>query len=137
MTDNSLMHEVMIEAFLDIEGDYVKDKSVKELLLAWVTWVDDRYKVASVPGVCYVVLDCDDGEVVSVFNNTLPDAKEQARNICETLNGNHEQNQELSSDTAKEMLDPDQVADAFLNMDEESFMDFLLGIQSLIKFIKP
>lgn len=128
MTDNSLMHEVMIDAFLDIEGDFVEGKSAKELLLAWVTWVDNRYKVASIPGVCYVVLDCEDGEVVSVFNDTLPNAKDQARAICATLNGDHEQDQQSVSST-KGMLDPDKVADAFLNMDEESFMDFLLGIQ--------
>ncbi len=128
MIEDNLVHEVMIEAFLDVEGDFVKDKSAKELLLAWVTWVDDRYKVASIPGACYVVLDCEDGEVVSIFNNSLPDAKEQARNVCATLNGNEKHDQESSS-IEKEMLDPDQVANAFLNMDEESFMDFLLGIQ--------
>lgn len=128
MVDNSLMHEVMIEAFLDIEGDCLEDKSIKDILFKWVTWVDSRYKVAAIPGVCYAVLDCDDGEVVSVFTDSLPDAKEQAKKICETLNGNHEDNQQFTSNE-KAMLDPDQVADAFLNMDEESFMDFLLGIQ--------
>ena len=128
MVDSNVIHEAMIDCFLSLEGEEIENKDARGILMAWVTWIDSRYKVAAVPDVCYAIIDCEDGELVSMVRADIPGAKEQANAMCASLN---ERDSGLKYDepSEKDMLDPDQVAEAFASMDEESFMDFLLGIQ--------
>ena len=123
-SEKNLMHEVMIDCFLQLEEENLEGKDNREVLLAWVNWIDSRYKVAIVPGVCYAIIDCDDGEVVSMINADIPNAKQQANKMCATLNGQDLTPTTNTEERDEDMLNAQEVADAFLSMDESSFMDF-------------
>ena len=84
--------------------------------------------MAIVPDICYAIIDCDDGDVVSMINADIPNAKQQANKMCATLNGEDVASTTDTKEEDKDMLNAQEVADAFLSMDESSFMDFLLGI---------
>lgn len=122
-----LMHEMMIDVFIDLQDDDFDKKSTKEILLAWVQWIDARYKVAVIPDICYAIIDCEHGDVVSMINADMPNAKQQANQMCASLNNVPPLTEELSNDKKDDMLHAKDVADAFLDMDDDSFMDFLLG----------
>lgn len=122
-----LMHEMMIDVFIDLQDDDFDKKSTKEILLAWVQWIDARYKVAVIPDICYAIIDCENGDVVSMINADMPNAKQQANQMCASLNNVPPLTEELSNDKKDDMLHAKDVADAFLDMDDDSFMDFLLG----------
>ena len=126
---NELMHEVMIDVFIDLEGENLEGKTPKEVLLKWVQWIDARYKVAMIPDVCYAIIDCEDGNVVSMINAEIPNAKQTANEMCAMMNNDENDiDQEVSlTEQGEKMVDVKDVADAFLNMDEDSFMDFLMN----------
>lgn len=135
MIKDQMMYEVMIDCFLSLEGESLQDKDTKGILLAWVDWIDSRYKVAEVPDICYAIIDCEDGDVVSMINADIPDAKEKAREMCLTLNksdttpSKYSHEEPIVEKEDDDMVNVSDVADAFLNMDEEGFMDFLLGLR--------
>ena len=140
MVDTELLHETMVDNFLEIEGDSLDGKSIKEIILKWLSWLDSRYKVASVPGACYAIIDCEGGDVVSMFNADLPNAKEQAIDMCASLNEKEpndptvyplpvvnvtpDVNKNESSDV---MINADKVVAAFLEKDDDDFIDFLMN----------
>ena len=124
MYDREHVNETMINAFLHLEGEDLEGKSVREILETWVDWVDARYKVARVPDVCYAIIDCNDGEMVSIFNEGVADAKEKAKEMCASLNeASPPENENYLRDNK---VDIEEISNAYLNMDEESFIDFLL-----------
>lgn len=135
MISDQIMHEVMIDCFLSLEGESLKDKDTKGILLAWVNWIESRYKVAEVPDICYAIIDCEDGDVVSIINADFPNAKEKAKEMCLTLNisdttpSKYSHKESIVEKEDDDMVNVSDVADAFLNMDEEGFMDFLLGLR--------
>lgn len=127
ISEIELMHEVMVDAFLHLEEENLKDKSVRDILMAWVKWVDARYKVAHIPDVCYAIIDCEDGDLVSMINVEIPDAKQKAYDMCAYLNKDAELSVKDDTPTPSDMVNIKEVSEAYLNMDESSFMDFLLG----------
>ena len=126
--EKDLMHEKMIDVFIDLYGEDLQDTTIKEVLMTWVKWIDARYKVAVVPDVCYAIIDCEEGDLISMINADLPNSKYQAIKMCNELNEFENTSDNVSSDESDDnILQAQEVADAFLNMDEESFMDFLLN----------
>lgn len=126
MLDNqNIMHEMMIDVFLDLQEDDFDSKNAKEILLTWVQWIDARYKVAVIPNICYAIVDCESGDLVSMINIDIPDAKKQANDMCASLN-----HVEQKDETSNNDVDLQDVADAFLNMNEDEFMSFLLDNMS-------
>lgn len=86
--ETKLMHERMIESFLDIKAEYLEGKNMKEILWSWVNWMEDRYKVTHIPGFCYGIIDCEHGGIVTMIPEEVPDAKEKALKKCEEFNLN-------------------------------------------------
>lgn len=127
VVDNSFMHEMMIDVFLDLQGDDLEGKDVKDVLMSWVSWIDARYKVAVIPDICYAIVDCESGEVVSMINADFPNAKEQAKSMCASLNCVPVPEDQPEKSDADDLLKAQDVANAFLDMDEDGFMDFLLS----------
>lgn len=125
MYDREHVNETMINAFLHLEGEDLEGKSVREILETWVDWVDARYKVARVPDVCYAIVDCNTGDMVSMFNGDDPNTKEKAKETCASLNeASPPENENYFRDRN---VDIEEISNAYLNMDEESFIDFLQG----------
>lgn len=125
--EQDMMSEVMVDAFLHLEEENLENKTIREVLMAWVTWVESRYKVAYVPNICYAIIDCEDGNLISMFNAEEPTAKQQANDMCASLNGfKKDDDEDLPIKDNDKKVDVTEVIDAFLNMDERSFMDFLL-----------
>ena len=139
MVDTELMHETMVDCFLELEEDSLDGKSTKEIILEWINWIDSRYKVAIVPGACYAIIDCEDGNMVSMFNADLPNAKEQAKEMCASLNEKEPNSyagyplptdiapQENKYESSDVMINADKVVAAFLEMDDDEFIDFLMN----------
>ncbi len=140
MVDTELMFETMVDCFLDLKEDSLEDKSIKEIILKWINWMDSRYKVAVVPGACYAILDCEDGNTVSMVNADLPNAKEQAKKMCASLNEKEPKNHtgyhlpmenlvpiKNNVDSSDVMINADKVVAAFLEMDDDDFIDFLMN----------
>ena len=140
MVDTELMHETMVDCFLELEEDSLDGKSTKEIILEWINWIDSRYKVAIVPGACYAIIDCEDGNMVSMFNANLPNAKEQAKEMCASLNEKEPSSyttyplptenltpQENKYESSDVMINADKVVAAFLEMDDDEFIDFLMN----------
>lgn len=123
--DKNEMNEVMIDCFLHLEEENLEGKTNKEILYAWVSWVEARYKVAYIPEICYAIIDCEDGDLVSMINAEMPNAKQKANEMCATLNCKEEPLKEPIKEEPK--LDVKSIADAYLTMDDESFIDFLLN----------
>ena len=125
MYDREHVNETMINAFLHLEEENLEGKSVREVLETWVDWVDARYKVAHVPDVCYAIVDCNTGDMVSMFHGDDPNAKEKGKEMCATLNeASPPENEDYFRDRN---VDIEEISNAYLNMDEESFIDFLQG----------
>lgn len=127
INDNSLMHEMMIDVFLDLQDDDFKDKDIKDVLMSWVSWIDARYKVAVIPDICYAIVDCENGDVVSMINADFPNAKEQAKSMCASLNCVPTPEEQNNTSDTEDWLKAQDVAKAFLDMNEDDFMDFLLN----------
>ena len=125
MYDREHVNETMINAFLHLEEENLEGKTVREILESWVDWVDARYKVAHVPAVCYAIVDCNTGDMVSMFNGDDPNTKEKAKEMCASLNeASPPENEDYFKDRN---VDIEEISNAYLNMDEESFIDFLQG----------
>lgn len=127
--EQDMMSEVMVDAFLHLEEENLENKTIREALMAWVKWVESRYKVAYVPDICYAIIDCEDGNLISMFNAEEPTAKQQANDMCASLNGfkkDDNDDEDLPIKNNDKKVDVTEVIEAFLNMDERSFMDFLL-----------
>lgn len=157
--ETKIMHERMIESFLDIKAEDLEGKNMKEILWSWVNWMEDRYKVTHIPGFCYGIIDCEHGGIVTMIPEEVPDAKEKALKKCEEFNLNdgviiddknpitqeinHKVKEALDEKTpiAQENLDENpsvseensnminanDVKEAYLTMDDESFIDFLMS----------
>lgn len=119
------MNEMMVDCFIELE-DGLHDKSPKEILLAWIEWIDARYKIAIIPEVSYAIIDCETGDAVSLFNMNLPNSKEMAKNMCAEMNAEYGGKISIDNDD-KEDETLQNITDAYLQMDEESFIDFLVN----------
>lgn len=130
--EEKVMHDRMIESFLDIEGEELEGKDIREIIWSWLNWMEARYKATHVHGFCYAIIDCDHGGIVTMIPEEIPDAKEKIKEQCENLNKNNDilnfkpQDSPIQQES-NHMINVNEVTDAYLNMDDESFIDFLMN----------
>lgn len=130
--EEKVMHDRMIESFLDIEGEELEGKDIREIISSWLNWMEARYKATHVHGFCYAIIDCDHGGIVTMIPEEIPDAKEKIKEQCENLNKNNDilnfkpQDSPIQQES-NHMINVNEVTDAYLNMDDESFIDFLMN----------
>ncbi|MBQ2961631.1 hypothetical protein [Methanobrevibacter sp.] len=130
--EEQIMHDRMIESFLDIEGEELEGKDIREIIWSWLNWMEARYKATHVHNFCYAIIDCDHGGIVTMIPEEVPDAKEKIKEQCENLNNKNDSSEEKREDSNKQeesnpMINLNEVTDAYLNMDDESFIDFLMN----------
>lgn len=130
--EEQIMHDRMIESFLDIEGEELEGKDTREIIWSWLNWMEARYKATHVNGFCYAIIDCDNGGIVTMIPEEVTDAKERIRAQCENLNNKNDVLDIKTKDSQIEeesnhMINLNEVTDAYLNMDDESFIDFLMN----------
>lgn len=70
--------------------------------------------------------------MMTMIPEEVPDAKEKIKEQCENLNNKNDSSEEKREDSNKQeesnpMINLNEVTDAYLNMDDESFIDFLMN----------
>lgn len=130
--EEQIIHDRMIESFLDIEGEELEGKGIREIIWSWLNWMEARYKATHVHGFCYAIIDCDHGGIVTMIPEEVPDAKERIKAQCENLNLKNDsldlkREDSQTEQDADHMINLNEVTNAYLNMDDESFIDFLMN----------